>query len=396
MFNREIYTRQFIGLVLANMFFWMSTNIFMPVLPLYYHSLGMDDHQVGLAIGAFSMGAILFRLFSGKAVDRYGGTRIIAGGIILSIVSIVSYSFSQTLATASLSRFFHGVGISFYSSAALTTASLIHREEYTTEAMATYTLFAMFGVGIANASANYLYQLGSLPIIMLVGGMATLLSLVLFPKNPTLHVRPVTATTLSVVTVISHPAVYIPTLNLLAVQLCFGSAMTFMPLLMLSRGITDFSPYYIAYAITVIASRAWVSHLCNRFTAQKVSFVILLLYAASMSLAGLAPSTSTLVVCGAGLGIGYGLAFPALASIITVNTQPANRGTAFGFFTTAVDAGIGLGSIGMGFVASLWGYSAIFLVSGAYALIYAVIFRSLLWRQIVVAEASMNEQTGKR
>jgi MFS family permease len=381
--NRELYTKQFVGLILANMFFWMSTNIFMPVLPLYYHSLGMNDHQVGMAVGAFSIGAILFRIFSGKAVDRYGGTRIIAGGIVLSTVAIISYAYSHTLLTASLSRFFHGVGISFYSAAALTTASLIHSDKHTAEALAAYTLFAMFGVGIANAGANYLYQFGSLPLVLVVGGIATLLSLLLYPKKPRLYVRSAApAAALPITAVISLPAVYVPTLSLLAVQFCFGSAMTFMPLLMLSHHSSEISPFYIAYAIMVIFSRAWVSQLCSRYTAQRVAYAILLLFSVSMLVVGLFPSTLTLVLCGAGLGIGYGLAFPSLATIITGATQPANRGAAFGVYTTAVDAGIGIGSIGMGFVAGEWGYTAVFLTASVYVLLYALFYRTVLWPRL--------------
>lgn len=393
MVNREIFTKQFTGLVLANMFFWMSTNIFMPVLPLYYHGLGMNDHQVGAAVGAFSVGAILFRVFSGKAVDRYGGARIIAGGIVLSVAAIASYGFSQSLVAASISRFLHGVGISFYSAAALTTASLILSEKHTTEALATFTLFAMFGVGIANSSALFLYQTGGLPFVLAVGVASTLLALALYPKNPTINVRAEASATLPIADVVRHPSVFIPTISLLAVHLCFGSAMTFVPLLMLSRNISELSPFYIAYAVTVIGSRFWVSKLCLKFTPQKVAFGILLLFGCSMLVVAFAPSTIALILCGAGIGISYGLAFPALASIITANTQPANRGTAFGFFTSAIDVGFGLGSIGMGFVANAWGYSAIFLVAGAYVLVYAVFFRTVLWSSL--GQIDVRQQRGE-
>jgi len=59
-FNSTIYTKAFLGLLLANMFFWMSNNFFLPILPIYYHTLGMSDHQIGIAIGAFSIGAVYF------------------------------------------------------------------------------------------------------------------------------------------------------------------------------------------------------------------------------------------------------------------------------------------------------------------------------------------------
>jgi MFS family permease len=86
------------------MFFWMSVNFFLPVLPIYYHSLGMDDHQVGLAVGAFSLGSVMFRLFSGKAVDRYGGLPVLTAGVLLSVASIGGYFFAVTLFAAATVR----------------------------------------------------------------------------------------------------------------------------------------------------------------------------------------------------------------------------------------------------------------------------------------------------
>ncbi len=136
------------------MFFWMSVNFFLPVLPIYYHTLGMNDHQVGLAVGAFSLGSVMFRLYSGTAVGRYGGWPVLAAGVLLSTAAIGGYYFAVTLAAATIVRFLHGAGVSGYSAADLT---------------------------------------------------------------------------------------------------------TFLPLLMLSRGITEFNSFYVAYSVAVILSRLWIT-----------------------------------------------------------------------------------------------------------------------------------------
>lgn len=382
MLNRSIYSRAFIGLLLANMFFWMSTNFFLPVLPLYYHSLGLNDHQVGLAIGAFSLGSLLFRIFTGKLADRYGSTPVIAGGIVLSVAAIVSYLYSTSLPAATMSRFLHGLGISCYAGAALTMASLMHDEKYTTEAVAIYTLFSMFGVGIASSSANWLYNTGSFSGVVTAGVITTILSLLLFPKNPPLKLKPAARDALPVSAVVGNPGVYIPTLSLTAVHICFSSTMTFLPLLMLSKGVTEFHGFYIAYAIAIIGSRIWVRKLCELLTPEKLSYNILILYAATMVLLAFFQSPLALTITGLSLGIGYGLAFPSMATSVTASTAVANRGTALGFYSMAVDIGFGAGAIVMGIVAGAWGYSAVFLAAGIYTMLYAVIYRLWLWPKI--------------
>lgn len=382
MFQSVIYHKEFISLLFANMFFWMSNNFFLPVLPIYYQGLGMSDHQIGLAIGAFSVGAVIFRVYCGKLADRYGSKPVLTVGVILSTFAIISYCYSTTLCAAVISRFLHGVGISVYSGASLTMATFMHDEKYTTEAVAIYTLFTMFGVGIAAGSANWLYSMGSFLLVVTAGAVATILSLVLFPKNPVLKIIPKMDDSLPLITVLSNPSVYIPTISLFAINLCFAIMMTFLPLFFLSRGITDIQGFYVAYAVAVVFSRMWVAQLCAWCTPQRLAVYILLSFAISMIVTAYNSAMWILILTGAVIGAGYGLAFPCLATIITANTQPANRATAFGFFSMAVDVGFAVGAMGMGVLADIWGYQAVFLAAGVYTVGYTILYQIWFLRKL--------------
>lgn len=372
--NPTIYTRPFMGLLFANLFFWGSVNVFLPVLPIYYHSLGFDDHEIGWAIGIFSLGSILFRVLAGKAVDRYGSKPMITAGIILSTGAIASYWFASSLWQAGLARFVHGAAISGFASAALTMATLMQEDKNATEAIAIYTLFTMVGVGIAASTAGWLYQTSGFLAVLAAGLGSTLLALFCFPKSPKLKVKPNAGQALPFREVAQHPAVLIPTVSLLAVNICYSAVMTYLPLLMIRKGVTEFSLFYIAYAVSVVGSRMWVGQLCNRLTPPRLAVAVLLIMALAMFLAGMGHSWWGLAAAGMGIGAGYGLAFPTLATIITNSIQPANRGTAFGFYAMAVDSGFAVGAIGLGFVASRFGYEAVFFAAGIYTLLYTGLY----------------------
>ncbi len=380
--DRGFYNRSFLGLVAANGFFWMSVNFFLPVLPIYYHSLGMSDHQIGFAIGAFSLGALAFRLYSGRAVDRYGGAPVLTAGTILAVAAIGGYYFAVTLAAAVIIRFLHGVGISGYSAAALTTVTMMHDEKRTTEAVAVYTLSTMIGAGLAASTANWLLAVGGMPLVIAAGAVTTSMSLLLFPRKFRPKAAAASGQSLPLKKIVASPAVMISTVSLLAANMCYGSIMTFLPLLMLSRGITEYNSFYVAYAVAVIFSRMWIGRLCIVMRPDRLVFYILAVLGLTMLIAGNVTGGWVPAVCGAGIGIGYGLAFPAMATIITANVPAANRGTAFGFFTMAVDMGFGAGAIGMGAVATGWGYPAVFAVAGVYTLAYAALYQLWLQRRI--------------
>lgn len=382
MFGSSIYSKEFLGLMSANLFFWMSVNFFLPVLPLYYHSLGMDDYQVGLAIGVFSVGAVLFRVLSGKAVDRYGSIPVITVGVIISAIAIIGYYYSYTLLPAMTARFLHGIGISGYSAAALTMVTLMHEARHTAQAVGVYALSTMFGMGIAASSANWLFATGDMPLVIVCGVTATIMSLLFFPRKPQIKANLATGESLPFRTVAAKPGIFIPTANLLGVCMCFGTIMTFLPLMMLSYGMTRFSLFYIAYSITVILSRFWVSRLCDWLAPERLAFYVILTLGLTMLAVGEFVSEWVMVLSGAGIGIGYGLAFPTMATIVTAHAEPVNRGTAFGFFTMAIDTGFAVGAIGMGMVAAVWGYQAVFIGAGIYMLGYSAVYRIWLWNKL--------------
>ncbi len=383
MIDRGFYNRSFLSLIAANGFFWMSVNFFLPVLPIYYHSLGMNDHQIGLAIGAFSLGALAFRLYSGRAVDRYGGAPVLTAGTILAVAAISGYYFAATLAAAVLIRFLHGVGISGYSAAALTTVTMMHDQKRTTEAVAVYTLSTMIGAGLAASTANWLLAVGGMPLVIGAGAVTTSMSLLLFPRKAKSKAVAAPGQTLPLKKVVLSPAVLVSTVSLLASNMCYGSIMTFLPLLMLSRGITEYNSFYVAYAVAVILSRMWIGRLCVVIRPDRLIFYVLAVLGLTMLTVGYFTGGWVPAVCGAGIGIGYGLAFPAMATIITANVPAVNRGTAFGFFTMAVDVGFGAGAIGMGAVATGWGYNAVFAAAGVYTMAYAALYQ--LWLRGIIA-----------
>lgn len=380
MLDRTFYHRDFISLLFSNMFFWMSSYAFVPVLPLFYHQLGLDDHQVGLAVGAFAMGSVLFRVASGKGVDRYGSLPVIIVGVVLSAGAIINYTFAVTLLPIMLARFIHGAGISGFTSAGMTLLSLMNEPRHLTRSMAMFTLFTTFGVGLATSSANWIYAAGGMPLLASCTAGSALLALLLYPRHPQTKVIPKTSEKLPFRHVAGNPGVLIPTINLMCIYICYGSIMTFLPLLMLTHGVKQFSPFFIAYSIMIIVSRGLVSRLAAWRPPEQSALYMLLLIGVTMLIAGNFVNVWVLALCGASMGIGLGMAFPTMSITVAASTSPANRGTAFGLYTMSVDVGMGIGAILMGIVASNWGYRAVFMTAGLLTVGYCALYRFRLAR----------------
>ena len=72
--------------------------------------------------------------------------------------------------------------------------------------------------------------------------------------------------------------------------------------------------------------------------------------------------------------LGFAYVPTTLSALLLDHTPTGDRGVILGFFMAIFDVGIGLGGVAMGPIADAWGYPAMYLVSGAVALLSLVYF----------------------
>ena len=386
MFRREVLTREMICLSLANMFFWAGNNIFLPVLPQYFKTWGLSTFEVGIIIGAMAIGAMSCRVIAGKAIDRYGTVIVACIGLIISLLAISGYLVANTMATALLCALAQGMGVACFSPAATTMATLMHDKDYIGDVFAIFTFLGMAGASGATVIANILY--GKLGIIGVIGAGAgfTFAGFLLIPKRATIRVALSDFAVRPMQEIVKNPGLYIPTFSMLATNICYAGAMTYLPMLMLGRAITDFNSFFVTYAVIVTVARLFVRHICDKFGALRIELWSVMLTGLAMLLLVGAYNWLTLSICGVITGLAIGVAYPAMGTTVTSHTEPENRGTAFGIFTLAADIGFMLGATGLSLVAAIWDYQAAFMLAGGYALLYGLVHK--LWLSGKLAETT--------
>lgn len=360
----------------GNLFYWFGVYLLLPVLPLFYSTLGMSSRAIGFAIGAYSVGCALSRIIAGKMADMYGCKLIVVTSLILSIFFVLGYYDTGSLLAIVVFRFLHGVSSAGYSSSAITMVTLINKEEHIKKAISQYTLASIVGIGIATSIAISLYHSVGFHLVLLLSIAAILLSLILFPKKIKImrHLNRANKP-LPIRKIISDPRIFMPTLNQFSIYLCYSCVMTFLPLLMIKHDLQkDLWIYYLFYATTVVISRFFIGKL-HKFIAEKQLILwILLLFACVIIASILSQAWWTLIFIGCGVGTSVGIATPLLTSMVTSNTSPENRGVALGFFGTAIDSGMATGSILMGLVAYYFGYDIVFISAFVYTILNAILY----------------------
>jgi MFS transporter, DHA1 family, multidrug resistance protein len=88
----------------------ISTNLYLPAMPLMAVTLGVDDSSLALTISGFLIGFSLGQLVWGPFSDRYGRKRPIAVGLLLFIVGATGCALSMDVVTMIGFRVIQGIG----------------------------------------------------------------------------------------------------------------------------------------------------------------------------------------------------------------------------------------------------------------------------------------------
>jgi MFS family permease len=369
---RRLFTAQFVRLTTAHFFYWAGLIMFIPIIPLHYYNIGMSDFEIGLVAGSISLCGIFFRIPAGKLLNRFGTAPILGIGLVLTLIGTAGHFFAAVLETAVLSALLQGLGMACYASASLAMASFMFDDNHIVDVFSVFTMAGMFGVSLALAAANFIYNLDGIKYVVIWGMVSVTCSLILFPKRPDIVVKIKETATLSLKKLIANPKVHIPTISIFSTHVAFSGAMTFLPLLMLSRGVENFDVFFITYSVSVVIFRILTVKLCQIFELRHIESVSIGTAALTMLFIAVTETWWLLVFCGVLLGLCMGTGYPSMGAIVAANTSHANRGIALSLFASAADLGLVTGAAGLAVIAGFWGYSALFVIAGIAGIFYTV------------------------
>ncbi len=370
--------RQFQIIVLVQALMVFSNNMLNPVLPVYFHSVGLNESQIGLAMGIVSLGALLLRPWSGTSADVRGSRFTLLVGQALTSSGIAAYLWVTGFWPLLLLRFYQGIAMSFYGTGAVTFASTVGTRENTTSAIAYFSLFTMIGLGIGTSAGPFVYQaVGFTPLIAISLTATFCATAALWFGTKPAPAR-VGGTRAPFRAVLAAKIVLAPSVCLFASNFALGTMFTFVPLLALAGGIGAFSVFFVAFSLAVVLARLGVQAVNEWLGPVKTSVFASILNAASALLLAAAPSPAVFAVAGVLVGFGFGTIYPTLAGYLVQNVREANKGSALSILSGAGDIGNALGASVLGVVAQVFGFAAVFAAAAAVILACALYFHTAL------------------
>ena len=360
--------RNLVILFAAGLLFWSSLTTLLPTLPLYVEYVGGTKQQIGLVMGCFAIGLLLFRPWLGQLADRRSRKLVLLIGLGATAAAPLGYMVGKSIPLLILLRAFHGISIAAFTTGYSALVADIAPPKQRGEVIGYMSLVTAIGMAIGPALGGFLQAWAGYNALFLLSSGLGVLG-ILFTTQ---IVNPSISTTQSKSVkdnptdnrfwrLLISPRLRIPAIVLLLVGLAFGTLSTFVPLFIKSVGV-DLNPglFYTATAISSFSVRLIGGRASDRYGRGLLITISLIFYTLSMLFLWIATSANMFLLAGILEGTGTGILLPTIAAMLVDRAMPQERGRIFGVCMVGFDVGIAIAGPFLGLVAEQVGYRNMF------------------------------------
>ncbi len=360
--DSRLFTGPFIALAIADLAYFTSAGVLILATPLFARGpLGADPVGIGIAVGAFSVTALVFRPWSGRESDRRGRRPLLIAGATLAAAAILAHLVVTDLVVLVVLRLVLGVAEALFFVAGFAMLADLAPRGREGEALSFNSLALYLGIAFGPLLGETLHGIGGFPLVWIgaaaLAGLAALLSLRLPMTRPPSDVQPGPM-------VFIHRGVLRPSAGLFTGVAAVAGFLAFVAIYGRDDlAMSNTGPVLLVYGLIVVGCRIIFAKLPDRVAPFKLASAALALIAAGMAVTGLVTTVPGLFVGAAMLGFGIAFVTPAFFAAIARGLDPSERGAAFGTVSIFLDLAFGGGPVVLGLIVGAASIPTAFLVT---------------------------------
>ena len=336
--REPLLTAAFLTLWLVGFFQEMSWGL-MIHLPGYLRQLGATEASIGLVYASGAIVALALRPVMGRAIDQWGRKLVfVTGGLVLT-ASIVAYiplaSFGPLVF---LVRMVHSsVEIMLFTTLLAFGADLVPVSRRT-QGLALLGISGLLPIGLGSILGDVVLAGASYDRVLAFSAALALTSWAFAWRLPAIppvdpHREQHRGFRLVAVQRDLRP-VWLLTLGFaLGITTLFTFTRTYVDV----TGIGSVGLYFGVYAFVAILVRIFGSGRADRRGAHRVLVPAMVFYAAQFVVLAVTSSTTGMVFAGGLGGLGHGLLFPIITTLVVSRATDEERGTALAVFSGLLD-----------------------------------------------------------
>lgn len=369
----------------AGLFFWSGLASLLPTLPLYIEHIGASKQEIGIVMGSFAIGMLLFRPAMGTLADIRGRKIVLLIGMSAGAIAPLGYLFIKTILPLMVIRAFHGISIAAFATAYITLVSDLAPEHRRGEIVGYMSLVSPLGVGIGPAIGGFVQvTIGYTPLFLSSAALCSLGLLCIIPiVNPPVIKKPNNSKNDNFLQILISPRVRIPAIVLLLSGLTLGSLHTFISLFIKSTGVDlNAGLFFTAAAVSSFSCRLFTGKASDQYGRGLFVTISLIAYTISIICVWQANNSFMFLLGALMEGAASGTLIPMISVLMTDRALPHERGRIFGVSLMGFDIGLAVAGPIFGTFAQTLGYRSMFGLTTGLTAIATIIFLTQSSRNI--------------
>lgn len=377
--------KSLLALFLAGLSFWISLTSLLPTLPAYIEDVGGTKQQVGLVMGSFAIGLLLFRSVLGRLADRRSRKLVVLIGTVVVGIAPLGYLFVESIPLLMVIRAFHGISIAAFTTGYSALVVDQSPPEQKGELIGYMSLVVPVGLAIGPAVGGFLQAGVGYMALFLTSASVGILGLIFATQvgkasreKTASHQEAGSPQSSRFWQLLASPRLRVPAMVLLLIGLAFGTISTFLPLFIRAIAI-DLNPglYYSTAAIASFSVRIFVGRASDRYGRGLFITASLFCYVLAMLLLATAESPGAFLVAGLVQGAGGGTLIPIMIALISDRSAENERGKIYSLCIGGFDLGIAIAGPVIGSFANPLGYRGLFFLAMSLTSLALMVFVTL-------------------
>lgn len=369
--HRALFTRDYFlafTVLLGSYIVFISLMTFMALYAA--ERFQANDTAAGFAASSFVLGAGLVRLVIGKYLDFIGRKRTLIIALTIFVVCSLLYPLIDHYALLIITRLVQGTMFGIISTAVTSAVIDIIPPSRRSEGLGYYALAATFGMAIGPVAAVEIHAIASADwVFHFTAACAAVSLLAVLPMRIQEHTPDAEEYAqrwrLRGSDLVDPKVLPVAVVAFLS-AIGYALITTFLPPFLVGRGMTEAtSLFFVIFALAMFGVRLFAGRVHDRRGENAVIPWALLSFALSLTLIAVADTTWVILLAAVLGGIGQGGAVPSLQSVGIGRTTPERIPIATSTHYLALDAGIAVGPVALGFMIQLAGYSGLYLAGAA-------------------------------
>lgn len=369
----RLWTKSFIGLTLSMFFLCFGFYLLLPTLPLYIKDLGISESQLGFIIGGFTLSAVVVRPVIGGLLDRFGRRFFILAGLILFAIAMFLYNWASGILLLFLLRILHGGGWAISTTSIGTSITDVIPAGRRSEGMGWYGMSMSVSMAIGPIIGVWMVQGYTFRHLFVLASCLSVAAILIALVTKVPDIRG----DYKQKTVFFDKSVFPISSAIFFLALTYGGITTFLPLFAGTIQVNA-GTFFLVYAVALTLTRPVAGKLADRYNEGTIIIPSMILMIVALLVLSFSAGLPGIVVSAVLYGIGFGSAQPALQAATLNLVSSDKKGVANASFFTAMDLGIGLGSILLGVISQLFGYPFLFAACAVSGLIALLVFQGFV------------------